>query len=58
MYAKLPPAPLEMTESLEQLRALEYGYRIKVIKTNFQSFGVDTPADLERVKKILEEKQS
>ncbi|MBP2627235.1 MAG: 3-deoxy-manno-octulosonate cytidylyltransferase [Firmicutes bacterium] len=48
-YAKLSPAPLEVTESLEQLRALEHGYRIKVLKTDFKSIGVDTMEDLEKV---------
>ena len=52
-YAALPPAPLEKIEALEQLRALEYGYRIKVLKTGFHSIGVDTPEDLERVKLLL-----
>jgi 3-deoxy-manno-octulosonate cytidylyltransferase (CMP-KDO synthetase) len=44
---------LERTESLEQLRALEYGHRIKVLKTDFQSIGVDTPEDLEKVNQLL-----
>ena len=49
-FAQLPPTPLEETESLEQLRALEHGYRIRVIETPYRSIGVDTPADLERVR--------
>ncbi|AJQ25967.1 3-deoxy-manno-octulosonate cytidylyltransferase [Pelosinus fermentans] len=52
-YAKLAPTPLEKTESLEQLRALEHGYRIKVIETNFKSIGVDTIEDLEKVNLLL-----
>lgn len=52
-FASLQPTPLERTESLEQLRALEYGYRIKVLKTDFQSIGVDTPEDLEKVNQLL-----
>ena len=56
-YAKLRPTPLEMTESLEQLRALEHGYRIKVLKTNFKSIGVDTPEDLEKVNRLLTNKK-
>lgn len=48
-YAALTPTPLEQTESLEQLRALEHGYKIKVLKTEFNSIGVDTPEDLEKV---------
>lgn len=55
-YAKLAPTPLERTESLEQLRALEHGYKIKVIKTKFQSIGVDTLEDLERVNQLLNKK--
>ena len=56
-YAKLRPTPLEMTESLEQLRALEHGYRIKVLKTDFKSIGVDTPEDLEKVNRLLTNKK-
>ena len=52
-YAKLKPTPLEQAESLEQLRALEHGYRIKVLYTQFQSMGVDTPQDLERVNRYF-----
>ena len=53
-YAKLPPTPLEQSELLEQLRALEHGHRIKVVKVNHRSIGVDTPEDLERVRRIFE----
>ena len=52
-YAKLPPTPLEQTESLEQLRALEHGFRIRLIETRFHSMGVDTPADLAKVRQII-----
>ncbi|NLP41765.1 MAG: 3-deoxy-manno-octulosonate cytidylyltransferase [Veillonellaceae bacterium] len=52
-YAKLQPTPLEVSESLEQLRALEHGYRIKVLKTDFKSIGVDTPEDLDLINKLL-----
>jgi 3-deoxy-manno-octulosonate cytidylyltransferase (CMP-KDO synthetase) len=51
--AGLPPTPLESRERLEQLRALEHGIRIRVVVTEHQSFGVDTPADLERVRQMM-----
>ena len=51
-YAKMSPTPLEQSESLEQLRALENGYKIKVLKSDNQFIGVDTEEDLELVNKI------
>jgi len=52
-FARLAPSPLEIAERLEQLRALEHGYRIKVIITDKDSIEVDTPQDLERVRAVL-----
>ncbi len=46
---KLPPSPLENIESLEQLRWLEAGYTITVSVTEFESIGIDTPADLDKI---------
>lgn len=54
-YAKMAPTPLEQTEALEQLRALENGYRIKVIETAHRFVGVDTAEDLALVNKIYRE---
>jgi 3-deoxy-manno-octulosonate cytidylyltransferase (CMP-KDO synthetase) len=51
--AQLAPTPLERSESLEQLRVLEHGFSIKVIQTRHDSIGVDTPDDLERVRRLL-----
>jgi 3-deoxy-manno-octulosonate cytidylyltransferase (CMP-KDO synthetase) len=51
--ASLPPTPLERSESLEQLRALENGIPIRVLVVDRGSFGVDTAEDLERVETIL-----
>ncbi len=52
-YAAMAPTPLEQVESLEQLRVLENGYKIKVLESSFQGVGVDTQADLDAVNKIL-----
>lgn len=49
----LPPSRLEEIEKLEQLRALENGFRIKIRETSFETVGVDTPEDLERIEKCL-----
>src|SRR5688500_5755511 len=51
--AGLPAAPLEIVESLEQLRALAHGVRIQVVETNHAAAGVDTPEDLERVRQMM-----
>jgi 3-deoxy-manno-octulosonate cytidylyltransferase (CMP-KDO synthetase) len=52
-YVALPPSPLEMREKLEQLRALEAGMRIGCARVEYGLFGVDTPEDLERARRLL-----
>lgn len=51
---RLPQSPLELAESLEQLRWLEHGYRIKVGITHTETIGIDTPEDLEKAEKFLQ----
>jgi 3-deoxy-manno-octulosonate cytidylyltransferase (CMP-KDO synthetase) len=52
-FAALPQTPLERAESLEQLRALEHGFRIRTIATRYDSIEIDTPEDLERVRQFM-----
>jgi len=59
--SKLEPTPLEQVESLEQLRWLEHGHRIRVVETQcadnaFGGFSVDTPEDVERAEAMLRER--
>ena len=58
-YVQMPQTPLEISESLEQLRIIENGARLKVVVTQFEYTGlsVDTPEDLEAVRKIIAAKQ-
>lgn len=51
-FPQLPPTPLEQMEKLEQLRAMEHGFRIRVATTTLVSHGVDTPEDLQRVRAL------
>lgn len=52
-FSRMKPTSLEQAEKLEQLRALENGMKIKIKETFFETYGVDTPEDLERVEKCL-----
>jgi len=54
IYKNLPQSRLEKLEKLEQLRILENGYRIKVVETKFETYGVDTPQDLLKVRKMVQ----
>jgi 3-deoxy-manno-octulosonate cytidylyltransferase (CMP-KDO synthetase) len=53
-FASLGQTPLEQAEKLEQLRILEHGIRIKATVTSYRSISVDTPADLERVRMLVQ----
>jgi 3-deoxy-manno-octulosonate cytidylyltransferase (CMP-KDO synthetase) len=55
-YSRMSPTFLELAEKLEQLRVLENGHRIKVVETEHETVGVDTPADLEKVLERLRKK--
>lgn len=52
-FASLPPAPLELAEGLEQLRALHHGMRIRVVRWHEAGVAVDTPQDLEHVRALF-----
>lgn len=54
-FARMQPSRLEQAEALEQLRAVENGVRISVVRVEHRSIGVDTEQDYERVKRLVEE---
>lgn len=53
LFTRLSPTPLEEAESIDMLRFMEHGYRVKMVETSFSTHAVDTPADLELVEKLL-----
>jgi 3-deoxy-manno-octulosonate cytidylyltransferase (CMP-KDO synthetase) len=55
-YPELKVGPLERAERLEQLRAIESGYKIRVVETEYESLGVDTPEDWKHVSALFEMK--
>lgn len=55
-FVNLPHSKLERIEMLEQLRLLENGYSIKVLETEYDSVGVDTPEDITKIERLLEDK--
>ncbi|KAL4563209.1 hypothetical protein LXL04_027245 [Taraxacum kok-saghyz] len=56
IYPELPPTPLQLEEDLEQLKVLENGYKMKVIKVDHAAHGVDTPEDVEKIESLIRER--
>lgn len=52
-FAQLPPTPLERAESVDMMRAIEHGYRVKMVASPYLTYAVDTPEDLARVEKMM-----
>lgn len=52
-YAGLEPTPLEQSESIDMLRFLEHGYKVRMVETGFNTYAVDTPQDLARVEEMM-----
>ena len=52
-YAKLEPTPLELSESIDMMRFLEHGYKVRMVETEFNTYAVDTPEDLARVEEMM-----
>lgn len=56
VYPQLPPTPLQLEEDLEQLKVLENGHKMKVIKVDHEAHGVDTPEDVEKIESLMRER--
>lgn len=52
-YTKLQPTPLEVAESVDMMRVLEHGYKVKMVPTNHVSYAVDVPSDLKKVEEAI-----
>jgi 3-deoxy-manno-octulosonate cytidylyltransferase (CMP-KDO synthetase) len=52
-FNKLPPTPLEIIESIDMLRLLEHGYKVKIVSTESDTYSVDTPEDLSKVEQLM-----
>ena len=52
-YSKLSPTPLEVIESVDMMRVLEHGDKVKMVRTNTKSYAVDTPEDLKHVESLM-----
>src|SRR6185436_3805899 len=54
-FARLPATPLELAESIDMLRLLEHGKKVRLVETEVDTHAVDTPADLELVEKMMKD---
>ena len=52
-YTNLEPTPLEIAESIDMMRVLEHGMKVRMVPTLHESFAVDTPTDLKKVEKLM-----
>lgn len=52
-YTSLAPTPLEVAESVDMMRVLEHGHKVRMVRTRYSSFAVDTPSDLDRVESLM-----
>jgi 3-deoxy-manno-octulosonate cytidylyltransferase (CMP-KDO synthetase) len=57
-FNELEPTPLEIIESVDMMRVLEHGYKVKMVPTNFTTYSVDTKDDLDYVEKCMKEEQA
>lgn len=55
LYCTLPDTPLMQSEDLEQLKVLEHGYRIRVVRVEHRAFGVDVPEDANAIREMMRE---
>ena len=53
VFTKIEPTPLEIIESVDMMRAVEHGYRVKIVESKGRLIGVDVPGDIRKVEKIL-----
>ena len=53
VFSRLEPTPLEIVESVDMMRAVEHGYKVRIVETGHRMIGVDTPGDIKRVEDIL-----
>ena len=57
-YTNMAPTPLEIAESVDMMRVLEYGYKVKMVPTSYHTYPVDIPDDLKRVESLMKKKSA